>query len=160
MPWSWKTTIWKDLATKLWMNFLDFDDDVIEKVMNKTVWEKLIELWEEKFIQMEENLALDLDIQNTVLCTSGSLPLSDKAMIKLKKLWKVIYLNINIEVVKQRLSIMKVDRIIWMDNMTLEEILIYRKSFYEKSFNYEFKLDTKWTKEEIFKVFFDWFIKI
>gem|GEM_PF-4084743 len=35
---------------------------------------------------MEENLALDLDIQNTVLCTSGSLPLSDKAMIKLKKL--------------------------------------------------------------------------
>jgi shikimate kinase len=66
------------------MNFLDFDDDVIEKTFNKKCSEKLSELGEEKFLDMEEELALKLNIKNTVLSTSGSVPLRPKAIEYLK----------------------------------------------------------------------------
>jgi len=160
MPGSWKTTIGKPLAEKLNMDFLDFDDDVIEKEMWKTVGEVLEELGEEKFLNLEEKLALNLNIKNTVLATSGSVPLRPKAIEYLKTIWKIIYLEIPIETVKTRLERMKVDRIVGMKNMTMDEILAYRKSFYEKSYDYKFSFSGLWEKQEVFKEFIQFFKKL
>ena len=48
---------------------------------------------------------------------------------------------------------MKVDRIVGMKDMTMDEILNYRKSFYESSYDYNFKIDWNLNDDEIFEEF-------
>jgi len=157
MPWSGKTTIWKPLAKKLWMKIIDFDDDIIEKKMWKSVWEVLSELWEEKFLDLEEQLSCDIPLANTILSTSGSVPLRKKAIDCLKKQGKIIYINIPLSTIKTRLESMKVNRIVWMKNMTMHDILVYRQKFDENSYDYKFNTDWLGSKEEVFKEFWEWF---
>lgn len=178
MPWSGKTNIWKKLAQELGINFCDFDDDVLEKITLSTAEEalwvlnlrktwlipenlsykevkKLLELlWDEKFLELEWFMWKNLNFESqTVLSTSGSLPLRLDAMEHLKNNWKVIYIDIPLELIISRLQEMKTDRIIWMWKMTLEEILQYRESYYFRSTDINFKVPTfdakQWkTKEE------------
>lgn len=159
MPGCGKTSIGRLLSRKLWMEVIDFDDDVIEVEMKKSCADVLSELWEEKFLEMEERLALNLKLKNKILSCSWSVPLSKKAMDYLKTIWNVIYINIPINTIEERLNRMKVDRIIGMSNwkMTLREILDYRLPFYLDSFEYEFKSDWNWTKDENFLKFLKWF---
>lgn len=160
MPWSGKTSIWKPLAKKLWMKISDFDDDIIEPIMWKTVWEVLEDLWDKRFLNLEEKLICKLTLKNTILSTSWSVPLKANAMKFLKKQWIVIYINISLSTIKTRLESMKVDRIVWMKNMNMDEILKKRQSFYEDSCDYKFDSNWIWTQEEIFDEFFDWFKKL
>jgi len=178
MPWSWKTTIWKKLSKEIWSNFCDFDDDVLEKITLETAEEALFILglnnsslipedishkevktllellWDDKFLELEwflwRNLVFD---SQTVLSTSWSLPLRLDAMDHLKKEWKIIYIDIPLELIISRLKEMKTDRIIWMWKMTLEEILQYRHNFYNitKDFDFEvpiFNSNSYKTKDE------------
>ena len=157
MPGSWKTSIWKALAEKTWMNLIDFDDDTIEWNMWKKVSKLLEELWEEEFLELEENLALELQLSNSILSTSGSLPLSVKAMEHLKLQWDIIYINIPISTIKTRLERMKVNRIVWKKNMTMDEILEYRHTFYDNSYTHRFNTDWLKSKEIVFDEFWEWF---
>ena len=194
MPWSWKTTIWRELSKEIWYNFIDFDDDILEKInletsekiisilnlsshwiipenlANKEVKDLLSLLWDEDFLKLEwylwENLSFD---NETVLSTSWSLPLELWAMANLKVNWKVIYIDTPIENILKRLELMKTDRIIWMWKMTLEEILKYRKKYYDvtKDFNFNppifeeqeniSKIEREKEKNIIFKHFMNFF---
>lgn len=178
MPWSGKTTIWKKLSKELWINFCDFDDDILEKITLETAEEALSILklrsswlipenlsfqevknllkllWDDNFLELEwfmwRNLVFD---SQTVLSTSWSLPIRLDAMDNLKKSWKVIYIDIPLELIISRLKEMKTDRIIWMWKMTLEEILEYRDNFYMLTKDLDFKVPNfeirTWkTKEE------------
>ncbi len=160
MPWSGKTNIWKNLAEDLNYNFLDFDDDIIEVEMNKTVAECLDELGDEKFLELEQELALDLEMQQTVLATSWSVALSLKAMNHLRTTWDSIIIDIPLTTIKQRLHIMKTDRIIWMNKMTLDEILMHRKEFYEQSYDYRFQTSGLGSKQQTYRQFQKWFYNI
>lgn len=165
MPWSGKTNIWKKLARELWINFCDFDDDVLEKITLETaeeaIWvlnlrntwlipenlsyrevkDLLEQLWDDKFLELEWFMWKNLNFEyQTVLSTSGSLPLRLEAMSHLKEKWKVIYIDIPIELIISRLGEMKTDRIIWMWNMTLEKILEDRDRFYRQSKDLNFKV--------------------
>ena len=157
MPWSGKTTIWKPLAEKRWMKIIDFDDDIIEPQMWKSVAKVLKQLWEEEFLNLEEKLSCELSLENTILSTSGSVPLKEKAIEYLKTQWKIIYINIPLSTIKTRLESMKVDRIVWMKNMSMNEILEYRQSFYEKSYDYKFDTDWLKSRQEVFEEFWEWF---
>lgn len=165
MPWSGKTTIWKRLSKEIWVEFCDFDNDILEKITLETAEEALWVLnlrntwlipenlsykevkdllkllWDDDFLELEwfiwRNLIFD---SQTVLSTSWSLPLKLDAMEHLKENWKVIYIDIPLELIISRLREMKTDRIIWMWKMTLEEILEYRDSFYFNSKDYNFKV--------------------
>ena len=52
---------------------------------------------------------------------------------------------------------MKVDRIVWMKSMSMDEILIYRQRFYEDSYDYVFNTQWMSSKEEVFSEFWEWF---
>ena len=160
MPGCGKTNIGRLLSRKLGMEVIDFDDDVIEVEMWKTVGEVLEEIGEEKFLDLEEKLALNLKLNNQILSCSGSNPLKQKAMDYLKTQWEVIYIDIPVETIEKRLKRMKVDRIVGMKNMTLKEILKYRQGFYEKSFHHRFKNNWLKTKEDTFSDFWEWFKKL
>jgi shikimate kinase len=70
MPGSGKTSIGRLLSRKLGMEVIDFDDDVIEVEMKDSCANVLSELGEEKFLEMEEKLALNLKINNKILSCS------------------------------------------------------------------------------------------
>jgi len=165
MPWSGKTTIWRKLKDEIWYNLCDFDNDILEKISQKTaeeiirvlnlkntgiisedlvnqkVWDMLKKLWDDKFLELEwflwKNLVFD---EPTILTTSGSLPMRLDAMSHLRKNWNVIYIDIPLDIIKSRLQEMKTERIIWMWKMTLEEILEYRHNYYNITKDFDFKV--------------------
>lgn len=156
MPWSGKTTIWKLLSQKSWMKFLDIDDH-IEKVSNETVWEILSVLWDDLFLDYEAKIVQELDVDNTIISTSGSVPLRQDAMNHLRQSWMSILIDIPLSEVYRRLERMKVERIVGMNYMTLEEILEYRKMYYDISHDFRFSTDFSKAKSDIFKDFLEFF---
>lgn len=140
MPWSGKSTIWKILAQKLNLKFLDFDDDVIEWYQNKTVSDRVKSMSQKDFIAFEEKLCLNLSFEYTVFSTSWSLPYSQKSIKHLKSLWKIIYLKVDISEIKARIWSMKTLRIIGFEWNNLDELLKERESLYTNAadiiFNY------------------------
>lgn len=178
MPGSGKTTLWRKLKDELWYELCDFDDNILEKITLETAEEivrvlklknkwftsedlvnqkvkTLVErLWKNDFLELEwfmwRNLVFD---RPTILSTSGSLPLRLDAMSHLRENWNVIYINTPIEIIKSRLHEMKSDRIVWIWEMTLDEILEYRHNFYNITKDFDFKVPVfearEWkTKEE------------
>ncbi len=164
MPWAGKTSIWKRLASELKYNFVDFDDDVLEKINNETAeeviwilnlrpnWIKpedisntlvsdLVKLlWDDNFIKLEGFMWKQLFfLEPTILSASGSLPLNIDTMRYLRQDWKVIYIKEDVEKIIHRLELMKDDRIIWMsDWKTLKEVLDDRRSFYRATRDLKF----------------------
>lgn len=134
-PWAGKTSTWKVLAKKLWMSFFDIDDDHLEAVWQDTVANKLEEFWEEKFLEEEWKACLKVDKENCIIALSGSVPLHKEAIEHFRKIWTVIYLQPPLESIEKRLAEIKVDRIIWMNHLSLWEILKYRRSFYENCYD-------------------------
>lgn len=131
MPGSGKTTIGKRIAKTLNLRFVDFDDDIIETHMWKSVWDLLNELWEEWFKQMEEKLWKTLVIEDTVLWSSGSLAYAKQTMENLKKQGTIVYLKVPIKEIQNRFSKMKTERIIGMRYMSFEDIFRQREMLYE-----------------------------
>lgn len=176
MPGSWKTTIWKMLAEHINKQFLDFDDDVIEWIM----WRKVSDIlswfrdeeklypnrtpnWDEKFLDLERDLACILELENTVLSTSWSVPLRPEAMKWLEQQGTIVYINTPTIIIEQRLNMMKVDRIVWMwrptelnwtliNEPTIGDILKWREPLYQH-YDYKIDLDLKWTIEEVLDFF-------
>ncbi len=130
LPWSGKTTLWKILAKNRWMDFIDFDDDVIEVQTAKSVSEILEELWESWFKKLEEQLGKGLRFENTVFATSWSLPYSEVVMKHLSDISTRVYLKVPQDEILERAKNMKVDRIIGMGTMTLAEIFQARSDLY------------------------------
>lgn len=158
MPWSWKTTIARFLWMVLDMLVLDIDT-YMEDISWKHVWDILANLWDEKFLEFEKNMTLSVDVKNTIISCSWSNPLKQEAMNFLRKNWKVIYINTPTEVIAKRLGSMKVERIVGMKPwVTLENILKYRKTFYDVSYDYSFPNEWNKTKKETFLNFLE-FVK-
>lgn len=158
MPWSWKTTIARFLSIVTWLAILDIDN-YMEDVTWKHVGDILLELWDEKFLEFEKNMTLSVDVENTIISCSWSNPLKQEAINFLRKSWKVIYLNTPTEVITKRLGSMKVERIVGMKLwVTLEDILKYRKTFYDVSYDYIFENEWVKSKKETFFNFIE-FIK-
>lgn len=160
MPWSWKTTMARFLWMVLDMPVLNIDD-YMEDVSWKHVWDILKELWDEKFLEFEKNMTLSIEVENTIISCSWSNPLKQEAMNFLRKSWKVIQLDTPTEVITKRLGAMKVDRIVWMKAwVTLEDILKYRKTFYDISYDYSFLNEWEKSKKQTFINFLEFFKNI
>ncbi len=167
MPWSWKTTIGKKLYNELSkffdLEFIDFDDDILEKISlqqaeellwllklrnnwiipenlaNNSVANILDKLWDETFQKLEWILWEKLTFKKpTIFSTSWSLPLELKAIKNIKKQSKIIHIDTKLDTILKRLELMKTDRIIGMWKMNLKEILKYREWFYNISKDYNF----------------------
>lgn len=156
MPWCWKSTIWKHLAVETWKWFLDVDDH-IEEVTWDTVWNILKTLWDDAFLDFEAWIVKELDLKNTIISTSWSVPLRQDAMNHLRRNWTSILIDIPLPEIYARLQRMKVDRIVWMWKMTLEEILEYRRTFYELSTDIKFATDFSRAKVEVINDFFNFY---
>ena len=103
MPGAGKTTIAKLLATKLNLEFID-SDHLIEKRNDQSIQNILDSEGHEELRLKEEEVILSCTLDNTILATGGSAVYSDKAMSYLNNNSIVVYLDIPISLVMQRVG--------------------------------------------------------
>ena len=103
MPGAGKTTIAKLLAAQLNLEFVD-SDHLIEKRSDQSIQNILDSEGHIELRLKEEEVILSCPLNNTILATGGSAVYSDKAMSYLNDNSIVIYLDIPISSVMQRVG--------------------------------------------------------
>ncbi|CAM4577119.1 unnamed protein product [Leuciscus chuanchicus] len=132
-PGAGKTCVGRILGHRLGMPVIDIDDDVLERTWGMSVADKLSEIGGDGFIEEEGKAVCRFAATGSVISLTGSNPLHSDAMRHLKHSGLAVYLDVDTEDIMQRLSRMKVNRIVGQDaGVSMREILHYRKQFYEK----------------------------
>ena len=103
MPGAGKTTIAKLLAAQLNLEFVD-SDHLIEKRSDQSIQNILDSEGRIELRLKEEEVILSCPLNNTILATGGSAVYSDKAMSYLNDNSIVVYLDIPISSVMQRVG--------------------------------------------------------
>ena len=103
MPGAGKTTIAKLLAAQLNLEFVD-SDHLIEKRSDQSIQNILDSEGHIELRLKEEEVILSCPLNNTILATGGSAVYSDKAMSYLNDNSIVVYLDIPINLVMQRVG--------------------------------------------------------
>lgn len=102
---SGKSTIGKKLANAFGYTFLD-TDELLEKQFGKTIREVFENEGEEYFRTCETELLNNLitTCKGAVISTGGGMPMRDENVALLKKLGTVVYLDVKIETILDRLK--------------------------------------------------------
>jgi len=129
MPGSGKSTVGKELAKKLNYNFIDVDR-LMEKKEGLPLQEILRKLGGKKFLELEEEIVLELtNLNNTIISPGGSIIYMEKAMNHLKENSKIIFLDVSLDIIKERLSTAVPRGII---GGSAEEVFAERNVLYKK----------------------------
>lgn len=132
-PGARKTSVGRILAHRLSKPVVDIDDDVLEKSWGVPVAEKLAEVGGERFLHEEGRAVCNFSASGCVISLTGSNPLHSDAMVHLKRSGIAVYLDVDTDDIMERLSRMKVDRIVGQGpGVSMRDVLRYRKQFYEK----------------------------
>lgn len=130
MPGAGKSTIGVILAKTLGMDFLD-TDLAICKAAGTTLQSILDTQGQEAFLQMESDVVRGLKPERTVIATGGSVPMKPEAMEHLRQMGRVIYLKVELEELRRRLSNIKTRGIAFGPGETLDTLYAYRVPIYE-----------------------------
>ncbi|XP_056155789.1 LOW QUALITY PROTEIN: threonine synthase-like 1 [Lampris incognitus] len=132
-PGAGKTTVGRIVARRLGLPIIDVDDDVLEKTWRMPVAAKLAAVGGERFLEEEGQALCNFSSVGSVVSLTGSNPLHAGAMQHIRQTGTVVYLDVDTEDIIQRLSRMKVNRIVGQEaGVSMRKILNYRKQFYEK----------------------------
>ncbi|KAM4606176.1 threonine synthase-like 1 [Polymixia lowei] len=132
-PGAGKTTVGRIVAQRLGLPLIDVDDDVLEETWKMPVAAKLAAVGGERFLEEEGQALCNFSASGSVVSLTGSNPLHAQAMQHIKQTGLVVYLDVDTEDIIQRLSRMKVNRIVGQESgVSMRKILCYRKQFYEK----------------------------
>ncbi|TXT59636.1 MAG: Shikimate kinase [Promethearchaeota archaeon] len=135
MPGSGKSTIGKLLADELDFDFID-TDDYIEEKEGRNLQEIIDTNGNEKFCEIEEEAILELlPLQNSVISPGGSVIYSKTVMNKLNQISTIIFLDLPLEVLKERLDNKESRGIVGLDSLSLPELYQERITLYNKYSN-------------------------
>ncbi|CAG5134975.1 unnamed protein product, partial [Candidula unifasciata] len=149
-PGSGKTTTGRIVAQALGKNLVDIDDNHLEPMWGMSVADKLKQIGEKRFVEEEGRALLDLNVDNSVVSLTGSNPLHCDSMAKMAKSGIIVYLDANNDTIIKRQKAMKVDRIIGMGpGASLEDILQFRRQFYEKWYDIRVAVHETDSEEDI-----------
>ena len=125
MPGSGKSTIGVVLAKSLGYNFID-SDIVIQEKLGRRLWEVIDSVGKDEFNRLEGEINCDIDPELAVISTGGSAIYSEKAMKHFKNIGTVVFLDVDLKIIKRRLGDLK-RRGISMKDIYRERINLYRK---------------------------------
>lgn len=149
-PGAGKTTVGKIVAHKLGLPVIDVDDDVLETAWKMPVAAKLAAVGGRCFLEEEGRALCNFSASGCVVSLTGSNPLHAEAMQHVKQSGLVFYLDVDSEDILQRLTSMKVNRIVGQEEgVSMRDILLYRKQFYEKWLDVRVLCGTGDTVEEV-----------
>jgi len=131
MPSCGKSTLGVLLAKQLGYRFMD-TDLLIQESEGKLLHEIISEKGIDEFIRIEERVNSSVTETNAVIATGGSVIYGDKAMQNLKKLGKVVYLELSYEEMCSRLGDYSHRGVVMPGGGTLADMYAQRKPLYEK----------------------------
>jgi shikimate kinase len=130
-PGSGKSYIGKILAKNLTYDFVDIDITIEEKY-NNTLQNIVDMLGEKEFLEEESNQTLSVTgDKNTIITPGGSIVYSEAAMIHLKNISKIVYLDTPFQSVVSRINI-KNRGIVGLGKKSFKEIFLERDMLYRK----------------------------
>ena len=131
MPGCGKSTVGVVLAKALAMDFVD-SDLVIQKEMGMKL-SQLIDLHgDDGFRAIENRINAELDVDNSVIATGGSVVYGEDAMRHLKEIGTVIYLKLTCDTIADRLGDLHARGVTIKPGWTLQDLYNERVPLYEK----------------------------
>ena len=131
MPGSGKSYIGKKLAEKLRWKFIDIDV-IIENNYNMKLFQIISKYGNNKFKEIEEEILVKLDENNCIYSTGGSAIYSEKGMIHLSKYSTIIYLNVELDILEERIDDIITRGIVFENGQNIKELYEERAPLYEK----------------------------
>lgn len=129
MPGAGKSTIGLLLAKHLAKDFVD-TDLLIQLEHSKTLQDILHDQGYLALRKHEEKILLDINYSNHIIATGGSAVYSEPAMLHLKKLGPVIFLDVAIHELEQRINNLSTRGIASAQGQTFAEIYAERRPLY------------------------------
>ena len=132
---SGKSAIGKILANKLDYNFIDVDK-MIEIEARKTIKKIFEEDGEEYFRELEEKITINiLEHKKTIVSLGGGAIINKKIRNSIKKNSYNIYLNVDVEILTNRLQNSRNRPLIYKKNLKqeLNSLINIREKFYQKA---------------------------
>jgi len=131
MPASGKSTVGVILAKTLGKDYLD-TDLLIQKKEGELLQTLIDREGMEAFLKAEERALLSIDAENTVIATGGSAVYSESAMKHLAQSGDIVYLELPLETIAERLDNINTRGIAMKKGETLESLYQKRIPLYEK----------------------------
>jgi threonine synthase len=130
MPASGKSTLGKLLASK--MNKLFVDTDTVIEQANNCRLAEITKQGNDIFLDIEEKTILNLQCKNTIIATGGSVVYSDKAMKYLKRISTIVYLDVSLKLLLERLNNVIERGVVLKAGQTIEDLFNERTPLYEQ----------------------------
>jgi shikimate kinase len=131
MPGCGKSTVGVVLAKALGMDFID-SDLVIQKTEGKRLSQIIDERGDEGFREVENRVNAELQAENSIIATGGSVVYGEEAMRHLKEIGTVIYLKLSCEAIEDRLGDLHARGVTIKPGWTLRDLYNERVPLYEK----------------------------
>jgi len=131
MPGVGKSTIGVILAKFAGYHFLD-SDLLIQETTGKLLREIIAEQGVEGFIKVEEEVNSQIEAENTIVATGGSVVYGAKAMEHLSSIGTVVYLKLECEELEKRLGDLEKRGVVLKNGQTFRDLYNEREPLYEK----------------------------
>lgn len=126
-----KSTIGVLLAKTLGYTFID-TDLVIQGQCHRLLQDILDTEGIEKFKEYEEQACLSVKEIDAVIATGGSVVYCEEAMVHLKQLGTIVYLNVPYKEIERRLKNIETRGIVMKAGYTLKDVYCEREELYNK----------------------------
>lgn len=131
MPGSGKSTLGVLLAKMIGYNFID-SDLLIQSREGKKLYEIINEKGIDEFDRIENEVNASIEAENTVIATGGSVVYGKEAMEHLKSIGTVVFLDVSLAQLYDRINNMATRGISMREGQTLEDLYNERNILYNK----------------------------
>ena len=131
MPASGKSTVGVILAKILGYNYVDADI-VIQDKENRKLSQIIEEEGIDGFIDIENKINAEIEVEKTVISTGGSAVYGKEAMDHYKNIGRVVYLKVTMDVLTKRLIDVKQRGVVMREGQSLVSLYNERTPLYEK----------------------------
>ena len=131
MPTSGKSTVGVILAKLLGKDFID-TDLIIQKKTGKKLNEIIASEGLDGFIEIENNICSNLEVNDAIIATGGSVIYGDEAMQHFQNIGKIVYLDIDYDTLESRLHHTKQRGVVLREGQSKKELYDERVVLYRK----------------------------
>jgi len=129
MPGAGKSTLGIQFAKETARNFID-TDVLIQVLENKTLQEIVDESGYMKLREVEAQVLVSLHSERSVIATGGSAVYSQEGMTALKKLGQVVFLDVDLAELRQRIHNYESRGIARRPDQSFEDLFAERRALY------------------------------
>ncbi len=131
MPGAGKSTVGVILAKVLGYRFID--SDLLIQEQEKCLLKDIIERdGLEGLLRVEEQVNSEINVEESVIATGGSVIYGPKAMEHLRKIGTVVYIQLSYETINNRLDNIRQRGVVFQEGQTLKDLYEERCPLYEK----------------------------